>query len=135
MVWDPYLEGPDIQVPTAILGAPPDPCNANGDYQLIYPLIGARLKASYLLVGANHWVFADPGNRLLSLFCEGSTDPFLTTLSQKYMTAWFNYYLYQKPEDYHYLYGLPSREDVTEGWIVMETNVIPGQIYLPSLQE
>lgn len=135
MVWDPYLEGPNILVPTAILGAPPDPCNAEGDSALLYPLVGANKKAYYTLIGANHWVFADPGSPLLYDFCGGSTDPILTTLSQKYMTAWFNYYLYNHFSDYYYLYGDGALQDVLDGLILMEVNIDPGTIYLPILMK
>ena len=133
MVWDPSLEGPAILVPTAILGAPPDPCNADGDAQEIYALVGANLKAYYHLVGANHWVFADPGSGLLSGFCGGDTDPILTTLSQKYMTAWFNYYLNERYGDYRYLYGDPLYQDVQAGLIEFDIHAFPGLVFLPTI--
>jgi hypothetical protein len=42
-VWDPIAEAPNILVPSGILGAPADSCNAEADYQDIYPLIGTNL--------------------------------------------------------------------------------------------
>jgi dienelactone hydrolase len=132
LVWDPYLEGPGILIPTAILGAPPDSCNADGDAQEIYSLVGANLKAYYHLVGANHWVFADPGSERLSIFCGGDTDPFLTTMSQNYMTAWFNYYLKDRVGDYPYLYGDPLHQDVQAGLIEFDISAFPGLVYLPT---
>ncbi len=131
MVWDAYLEAPDILVPTGILGAPSDPCNADNDSLELYPLIGARLKAHYLLVDASHLVFADPGNPFFSFFCGGSTDPFLTALSQKYMTAWFNYYLKNRFGDYRYLYGDSVRQDVQDGLVEIDINDYPGLVNLP----
>lgn len=133
IVWDVYLEGPDIVVPTAIFGAPPDPCNADGNSLVIYPLIGANLKAYYFFVGANHNIFADPSIDLLDLFCGGDNDPALTTLSQKYMTAWFNYYLKNRYGDYTYLYGSSAAQDVQDGLLEVDINAYPGLIYLPTI--
>ena len=133
MVWDPYTEAPQVLNPTAILGAPPDACNADGDSQDIYPIIGANLKANYFFVDANHLVFADPVSDLIAIFCGGDTDPILTTLSQKYMTAWFNYYLKNRFGDYPYLYGDPLHQDVQAGLIEVDINAYPRLVFLPTI--
>ena len=131
IVWDPYLDGPDIIVPTAIFGTPPDPCNADGNSQIIYPLIGADQKAYYFFVGANHNIFADPSIELIDLFCGGDNDPSLTTLSQKIMTAWFNYYLKNRLGDYTYIYGGSLMQDIQDGLLEVDFNKVPGLAFLP----
>jgi dienelactone hydrolase len=123
-VWHPEAEGPNITAPTGILGAPPSSCNAQSDYTDIYPLVGATHKASFLIGGASHCDFADPGNTFCSFTC-GSTDPSRTRLSQKYMTAWFNYYLHFNPEYYAYLYGANADSDVASGLITREVSTAP----------
>jgi len=124
-IWHPEAEGPNITVPTGILGAPPSSCNAQSDYTDIYPLVGAMHKASFLIAGASHCVFTDPGSLYCSSFCTGTTDSQNTQLSQKYMTAWFNYYLHVSTGYYAYLYGANADSDVASGLITREVSTAP----------
>ncbi len=124
-VWNPSLEAPNITAPTGILGAPPSTCNAQADYTDIYPLVGSTHKASYLIVGANHCDFPDPGSSFCTFGCGGSTDPNRTRLSQKYMTAWFNYYLQYNTDYYDYLYGGAANADISAGRIQRQLQTAP----------
>lgn len=135
IVWDAAAEAPLINVPTGILGAPADACNAEADYSEIYPFIGAAHKAYYHLVGASHCVFTDPGSSFCSLTCGGSTDATLTQLSQKYMTAWFNYYLQQKTEFYTYLYGEQLKTDINAGVVEHGAATSPRGLTAAALPE
>jgi dienelactone hydrolase len=123
-VWDPGAEAPSIAVPTGILGAPPSTCNADSDYLDIYPLVGAVHKASFRLVGASHCDFPDPGNAFCGFTC-GAADASRTRLSQKYMTAWLNYYLQLQPEYYAYLFGAQAEADVAAGTIERQVDTAP----------
>lgn len=114
LVWDPQADGPLISVPTLILGAPGSSCNANGDFATIYPLIAARHRASVLISNASHCDFTDPGSQFCGFIC-GSTNSNRTQLSQRYMTAWLNYYLHLKADQYTYLYGAQAALDVQQG--------------------
>ena len=124
-IWDPDAEGPDITAPTCILGAPPSNCNSEADYAEIYPFVGATHKASFLIVGASHCDFMDPGNWACSLVCEGSTSTERTDLAQKYMTAWFNYYLHLNTNDYEYLYGVEANTDIAAGLTERRVDTAP----------
>jgi dienelactone hydrolase len=126
-VWDPVAEAPNILVPSGILGAPADSCNAEADYQDIYPLIGTNLKATYHIVGASHCIFADPGNAFCSVTCGGTNESYMTELSQKYMTAWLNYHLQGKSEYYSYLYGFYAEQDIDAGLIVRQVDTFPDE--------
>lgn len=124
-VWDPAVAGPQIVVPAVILGAPADDCNSQADHVDIYPHLGAAHRASYQLPTASHCVFADPGNSACSLVCGGSVDPALTDLSQKYMLAWFNYYVALAPAAYDTLYGAGAAADVAAGRIQRQVDTYP----------
>jgi hypothetical protein len=124
-VWDLEAEAPHIAAPTAILGAPASSCNADADHVDIYPWVGATHKASYALVGGSHCDFNDPGNRFCGWIC-GSADPARTDLSQKYMTAWLNYYLGLHADEYIYLYGSESDADVDAGRILRQVDTAPS---------
>lgn len=123
-LWDPAEQGPQIVVPTGILGTPGSACNADADYARIYPWVGATHKASFMLVDGSHCDLADPGNPFCSLVC-GSADPARTDLSQTYMTAWFNYYLYLDTASYDLLYGAAGDADVDEGRIERHVQIAP----------
>ena len=128
-LWDPEAEAPRIAIPAGILGAPASSCNAGADYADIYPWVGATHKASYTLVGGSHCDFTDPGNPLCGWIC-GPADPARTDLSQKYMTAWFNYYLYPRASEhtdhsYSALYGAESEADVDAGRIERQVDTAP----------
>jgi dienelactone hydrolase len=126
--WDPETEAPNITVPTVILGAPPSNCNSDADYVDIYPWVGVTHKASYLIVGASHCDFTDPGHFLCYLFCGGGqADPVKTQLSQKYMVAWFNYYLYVNTDHYDYLYGIEADADIVAGSIERQADTAPRE--------
>lgn len=128
-IWDPETEAPNITVPTGILGAPPSDCNADADYADIYPLVGATHKASYLVVGASHCDFTDPGNSFCYTFCGGgSTNITRTQLSQSYMTAWFNYYLYLNTDHYTHLYGDELDVDVQADLIIATVQTAPRDV-------
>jgi hypothetical protein len=114
-------------VPTGILGAPGSSCNADADYARIYPWIGAPHKASFMLVGGSHCDFSDPGNAFCGMVC-GSRDPARTDLSQAYMTAWFNYYLYLDTASYDRLYGQAADADVDAGRIERELHTEPRDL-------
>lgn len=135
MIWDPAVEAPQITAPTGILGAPADSCNAGADYAEIYPLIGANHKAYYHLVNASHCVFADPGSSFCEFTCNGMVDATLTQLSQKYMTAWFNYYLQQKTEFFTYLYGEQLQDDLNSGAIESGADTSPQGVTAVALPE
>lgn len=120
-LWDPAAEAPNIAVPTAILGAPPSDCNADSDYLDIYPLLGAPHKASFLVVGASHCDFTDPGSPFCGWVC-GEASPTRTQLSQKMMTAWLNYYQHLQTGYYTYLYGTQARADIDAGHIVSQVD-------------
>ena len=123
--WDPQAEAPNIQAATCILGAPSSTCNSEADYAEIYPYVGATHKAMLLIAGASHCDFMDPGYGLCSLVCNGDTDPARTLLTQKYTTAWFNYYLRFDVESYDYLYGVEAKADVAAGHIVAQWDTAP----------
>jgi predicted dienelactone hydrolase len=124
VVWDPAVEAPNIAVPAGILGAPPSNCNADSDYLDIYPLVGATHKASFHISEGSHCDFADPGNAFCGLTC-GSASSARTLLSQKYMTAWFNYYLHLQTGYYTYLYGAEKDADISAGSIVQQARTAP----------
>lgn len=130
-IWDVAAEAPDILVPTGILGGEPHDCNAQADYLDIFPLVGATHKAQYLIVGASHCDFANPGSSFCSFTC-GSGDPddedaiaARTARVQRYATAWLDYYLYQETDRYTYLYGAESDADVSAGTIEREIQTAP----------
>ncbi len=127
-IWDPDVEGPQIHVPTYIIGAPASNCNSEDDYAEIYPYIGATHKASLLVAGASHCDFMDPGNPLCYLICGGQADPEKTRLIQKYTTAWFNYYLHLDTDSFAYLYGAESQLDVAAGRIELQVDTAPRSL-------
>lgn len=123
--WDPEAEGPRIQAPTCILGAPSSNCNSEADYSEIYPFVGAVHRALLFIVGASHCDFMDPGYAACSFVCEGDTDPARTQLTQKYTTAWFNYYLHLNAQSYRYLYGSEADADIAAGRIQAQWDTAP----------
>jgi hypothetical protein len=125
MVWDPAVDGPKILVPAGILGAPPSACNAAADYADIFPLLGTAHKASFHVVDASHCVFSDPGSTFCGFICEGATGQELTTVSKKYMVAWFNYYLQDKVAYYDYLFGSYADADVAANRVVISAKTFP----------
>jgi hypothetical protein len=126
-IWDLEAEGPRIAVPTLILGAPANSCNSDADYAEIYSIVGAMHKAQLLIAGASHCDFADPGNQLCGFMCSAS-DPDRTRLSQKYMTAWFNYYLHNDTDGFDYLYGPEANHDIASGLIERELDTAPRDV-------
>jgi dienelactone hydrolase len=124
-VWYPALEGSAISVPVSILGATADACNSQADFEEIYPFVGSTHKASFILTNASHCVFADPGNSGCDLLCGGDKGPELTQLSQKYLTAWLNYYLREQPDDYDYIYGAGADSDIFAGTIRRTVSTSP----------
>jgi dienelactone hydrolase len=124
-VWNAAAEAPLISVPTGVLGAPGSSCNDEADYAEIYTYVGATHKASYLISGASHCVFSIPGNQLCAFTCGGAVDAQKQLLVKRYLTGWFNYYLYYKVEDYTYLYGEQSDADVSAGLIVRQVSTAP----------
>ena len=124
-IWHPEVEANSIVAPTGILGAPPNSCNAQADYADIFPLVGAMHKASFLLNSVSHCVFADPGSFFCSFVCNGTAGADKTQLSQKYMTAWFNYYLHFNTGYYSYLYGAHADADVASGVIERQVQTAP----------
>ncbi len=134
-VWDAAAEAPQIRVPTGILGSPPDDCNADADYADIYPLVGATHKAYYHIEGASHCVFPDPGNSFCSWTCQGNDGDQETELSQKYMTAWLNYYLYYETAYYDYLFGSTMLADVRANLIASAADTAPDNVAAMGLLE
>jgi hypothetical protein len=124
-IWDPDVEGPSITVPTCVLGAPASNCNSEADYAEIYPFIGATHKAMFLVANASHCDFMDPGHFACEWVCDGTTDPARTRLIQKYMTAWFSYYLHLNTDHYDYLYGTEADTDVAAGLIERQVDTAP----------
>lgn len=88
-----------------------------------------------MIVGASHCDFADPGNPLCSWVCEGTTDPARTQLIQKYMTAWFNYYLQLETGNYGYLYGAQADADIVAGCIERQVDTAPRDLMTRSSVE
>jgi dienelactone hydrolase len=134
-VWDPAVEAPDVDVPTAILGAPSQECNSDGDYAEIYPLVGSVHKASFLVVGGSHCDFADPGSSFCGFLCGVSADPARTELAQKYMTAWFNYYLNLDPDYYTYIYGDEADADIAADRIERDVSTAPRNLAAEGQEE
>lgn len=134
-IWDPDVEGPEITAPTCILGAPSSTCNSASDYAEIYPFVGATHKASFLIVGASHCDFMDPGQSFCTLICGGSTDPQRTRLIQKIMTAWFNYYLHLDTDYYTYLYGAEAGADIAGDRIERHVDTAPHGLGAMALAE
>jgi hypothetical protein len=127
-VWNAAAEAPLISAPTGILGAPGRSCNDNADYAEIYGYVGATHKASYLLTGVSHCVFSIPGNQFCTLTCSGAVDAVKQLLVKRYLTAWLNYYLMYKTEDYTYIYGTESEVDVNAGLIVKQESTAPRNV-------
>jgi dienelactone hydrolase len=127
-MWNAAAEAPLISVPTGILGAPGSSCNDDADYVEIFYYIGATHKASYLLNGVSHCVFAIPGNQFCTFTCSGAIDTSKQLLVKRYMTGWFNYYLLDKTEDFTYLYGAQSEADVNAGAIVKQVSTAPRDV-------
>jgi dienelactone hydrolase len=129
-IWDHDVEGPLISAPTSILGAPASNCNSEADYAEIYPLVGATHKAQFFIANASHCDFMDPGDpmNLCSFVCDGDTDPARTQLAQKYITAWFNYYLYHDTHYYNYLYGSEADSDIADGLIERQVDTAPRDV-------
>jgi len=119
-VWDPEKEGASILVPSGILGSPPSSCNSDSDYGEIFNFLAAPHRAAYRVVGASHCDFLDPGNSYCSLFCGGSTSPARTEISQRYMTAWLNYYLMLKEDFYPVIFGDGHDQDVSAGLVASQ---------------
>lgn len=115
-IWDPHADAPNISIPAGILGSPPSSCNAQSDYTDIFPLVGATHKSAFLLANGTHCDFPDPGGQFCGLTC-GDADAGRRTLSQKYMTAWLNYYLQYRTGYYDYLYGAQADQDRSAGKI------------------
>jgi len=134
-IWDPDVEGPEIAAPTCILGAPSSTCNSEADYAEIYPFVGATHKASFLIVGASHCDFMDPGQFFCTLVCGGTTDSQRTRLIQKIMTAWFNYYLHLDTDYYTYLYGTQAGADIAAGKIERQVDTAPRGLAATGLAE
>ena len=127
-IWDAAAEVPQIKVPTGIVGAPPDTCNSDSDYADIYPNVGSTHKAYFHIEGASHCAFSVPGNANCSnpLFgCQGNNTAQETQLSQKYMTAWLNYYLYYETEYYNYLFGGNVLADINANLILSAADTAP----------
>jgi hypothetical protein len=80
-----------------------------------------------LIKGASHCDFADPGGLFCSFVC-GATDQNRTTLSQKYMTAWFNYYLHYDASYFDYLFGSEANADVNGGRIERRVATAPRSV-------
>ena len=131
-VWDPGPDAPHITAPTGILGAPPSSCNAQADYTRLYPLVGARPKASFEIVGASHCAFNNPGSSFCGLICSGSTDAQHKALGKRYMTAWLNVYLAGLGAYDTYLYGAQADQDIRQGRIVRQVDQgAERKVYLP----
>jgi dienelactone hydrolase len=129
-IWDHDVEGPKIAAPTCVLGAPSSNCNSEADYAEIYLFIGATHKAQFLIAGASHCDFSDPGNALCYWVCDGSEDPtgLRPQLIQKYMTAWFNYYMYYDTAYYDYLYGSEADADIADSLIECQLDTAPRDV-------
>jgi len=119
-IWNPEVDGQAIKVPAGILGSPASSCNAQADYAEIYDFVGAGHKAAYQVTGASHCDFLDPGNSYCALFCGGTSDATRTALSQRYMTAWLNYYLLSKDEYFAVLFGDGLAQDIANNSISAE---------------
>ena len=133
-VWDLVSEGPKVVVPSLVLGALPSYCNSDADYAGIYPVLGATHKAQFLITGASHCDFADPGNRFCGLMC-GATDRDRTRLSQKYTAAWLNYYLYHDAGSFGSLYGSEANHDEASGLVQRQLDTAPREVYATGMAE
>ena len=135
VIWDPAIEGVQVTVPTSIQGAPASNCNSEGDYAEITPFVGASHKAEIFIVDASHCDFMDPGQSMCEMVCDGSVDPARTRLVRKYMTAWFNYYLYLETDQHAYIYGDEADADVAAGRIEREVSTAPRNLTATGLEE
>jgi dienelactone hydrolase len=133
-VWDLVGEGSKIVVPSLVLGALPSSCNSDADYAEIYPVLGATHKAQLLITGASHCDFADPGSRFCGFMC-GATDRDRTRLSQKYMAAWFNYYLHHDTGSFGSLYGSEANHDIANGLVQRQLNTAPRDVHTTGMAE
>jgi hypothetical protein len=71
-------------------------------------------------VAGNAEHLASWGNSFCGLFCDGSTSSTRTKLSQRYMSAWFNYYLLLKEEFYSIIFGRDLIQDTMQNKIQAE---------------
>lgn len=130
--WDFEEEAPNISAPLAVIGAPSQFCNYFANYNDMYPEVGSCHKAKYVLANGSHcdFVHTDPGLQrdACYLVCGGRFNEDRTLLVERYTTAWLNYYLLGQVDQYSYLYGLQSDEDVQAGQITKEADTAPRNV-------
>jgi pimeloyl-ACP methyl ester carboxylesterase len=129
--WDYEAELPDVVAPMLIIGAGEGGfCNNSGEYNDMYPPIGADHKAKAVLEGGSHCDFLDSedsGTDTCYLLCGGDSEGRAERLVvvERYSSAWFNYYLQLDTDFYTYLYGAKAEEDIQAGRISMEVDTAP----------
>jgi len=120
--WDYEEEAPDISAPLAVIGAPAQPCNLDANYNDMYPLVGSPHKAKFVIANGSHCDFMDTDNFLhrfsCYFLCGGEFSEDRVRLTERYTTAWFNYYLHGDTGYYTYLFGTGLNADVKAGLII-----------------
>lgn len=135
--WNYPALAPHATAPLAIIGGAPQACNLNSSYNTIYSYIGAEHKARFIIIGASHCDFIDTDDLLQRIgcyaVCGGTFSADRVRLAEKYMTAWFNYYLRGQPDFYTDLYGVAAGRDIEHGLTTREIPAYdaPRTSYLP----
>jgi pimeloyl-ACP methyl ester carboxylesterase len=124
--WDYAAEEPAIRIPLAVIGGE-NGCtqfSTYADYSALYPGIGSQHKALYVLPDGWHCDFMYTDNALVRnacyLTCGGSYSESRAQLIERYLTAWFEYYLAGRTEYDAYLYGAEVAADVAAERIVAQ---------------
>jgi PKD repeat protein/predicted dienelactone hydrolase len=129
--WDYEAEAPDITVPIAVIGAPPQLCNSDGAYNDWFPHVGAAHKALYVIANGSHCDFMDTDEELQVQLCSLLCGPFSQErleLAKRYATAWFNYYLHYDPDYHTYLYGDEADADIQADRIARDVQTAPRDV-------
>jgi hypothetical protein len=130
--WEFEAEAPDITAPIGLIVAPSHMCNANAQYDEVYPLVSSTHKAKILIEGGNHCDFMDAEDQsqadACNLLCGGEWSEERLRLIEQYSAAWFNYYLHFDTDYYAYLYGAQAAEDIDAGRISMEVDTAPRDV-------
>lgn len=130
--WDYEAEAPDITTPLVVIGAPAQMCNNSANYNEMYTFVGSNHKAKLVISSGSHCDFMDTDSFLhrfgCYLFCGGQFSLERLELSERYTTAWFNYYLHDQVEYYTYLYGQEADEDVQAGRITRDVQTAPRNL-------
>ncbi len=127
--WNYEQEAPNITAPLVVIGAPAQLCNLNANYNDMYTFVGAGHKARFVIANGSHCDFMNTDNPLYRsgcyFLCGGQFSAERLRLIERYMTAWFNYYLQGEAEYYTYLYGDRANEDIQAGLLTRDLQTAP----------